>query len=333
MPRPARRPAAANDQPAATPTRNRLTAEIPAAMLETPPNLAQDEHVQHGHITTGTRPRNTSASHNDGDDGEPDNSQASTRALTAASELGEAEASYLSVQQMAEEAHALEGLREIGSLATWTLSSCKPSCGLPQLRSPNTSLFWQSDGAQPHMLTLYFARLVSIVKIRFYLDFELDESYTPTQLSFYAGMSEGSLVHFASWSCSEEVDPETGESHNSVEQVKGWIDVDLKGVGGTDRRYHEAVDDPEPDGERRFGDTLKAMVLQLRCIAQYQNGKDCHVRGFQCFTTDRRVEYGAQSGDGVFTKGKEVRGAAARRSENAAVQPRLAEWMGDPEIR
>lgn len=35
------------------------------------------------------------------------------------------------------------GLKEIGNLASWTVSSCKPGCGVEALRDDNTSLFWQ----------------------------------------------------------------------------------------------------------------------------------------------------------------------------------------------
>ncbi|PBP15402.1 anaphase promoting complex subunit 10, partial [Diplocarpon rosae] len=42
------------------------------------------------------------------------------------------------------------GLKEIGNLASWTVSSCKPGCGVEALRDDDTGLFWQSDGPQPH---------------------------------------------------------------------------------------------------------------------------------------------------------------------------------------
>lgn len=35
------------------------------------------------------------------------------------------------------------GLKEIGNLASWTVSSCKPGCGVDALRDDDTSLFWQ----------------------------------------------------------------------------------------------------------------------------------------------------------------------------------------------
>lgn len=35
------------------------------------------------------------------------------------------------------------GLKEIGNLASWTVSSCKPGCGVEELRDEDTGLFWQ----------------------------------------------------------------------------------------------------------------------------------------------------------------------------------------------
>jgi anaphase-promoting complex subunit 10 len=35
------------------------------------------------------------------------------------------------------------GLKEIGNLASWTVSSCKPGCGVDALRDDDTTLFWQ----------------------------------------------------------------------------------------------------------------------------------------------------------------------------------------------
>ena len=89
---------------------------------------------------------------------------------------------------------SLSGLREISSLASWSVSTHKPSCGVDALRNLNPSQFWQSDGPQPHLLTIHFFKLVKIVKIRVYLDFLLDESYTPTKMQFWGGTGMYDLV-------------------------------------------------------------------------------------------------------------------------------------------
>lgn len=89
---------------------------------------------------------------------------------------------------------SLTGLREISSLASWSVSTHKPSCGVDALRNLSPSQFWQSDGPQPHLLTVHFFKLVKIVKIRVYLDFLLDESYTPTKMQFWGGTGMYDLV-------------------------------------------------------------------------------------------------------------------------------------------
>lgn len=38
---------------------------------------------------------------------------------------------------------SLEGLKEIGNLASWTVSTAKPGNGIEQLRDEDTNLFWQ----------------------------------------------------------------------------------------------------------------------------------------------------------------------------------------------
>lgn len=108
-------------------------------------------------------------------------------------------------------------LREISSLASWTVSTHKPGCGVAALRNPSPVHYWQSDGPQPHTLSLHFFKLVAVVRIRVYLDFEVDESYTPTKMVFLAGMGGNDLVEFATW---------------EGEGPCGWVNIPLEGVGG-----------------------------------------------------------------------------------------------------
>ena len=61
--------------------------------------------------------------------------------------------------------------------------------------------------------------------MRIYLDYELNESYTPTKIKFFGGMSEGGLIEFGSWEAPEVVDPETGEPTNNIDSAGGWIDI------------------------------------------------------------------------------------------------------------
>ena len=393
MPRPARRaaPAQARDeQPATTPTRptatNAITAAIPPSMLETPtgprfqttPQHATRAHDLESSVPEAARPArlrrqqhvelldqagrapDTTPVNGGNVQDRVDASHTSRLPLESTEDdtINEDETSLLESVHHTEDVKALVGLRDISSLATWTLSSAKPGCALAQLRHPNPSHFWQSDGPQPHTLTLHFFKLVSVVKIRIYLDFKLDESYTPTKMKFFAGMSEGGLVEFGSWEVEDTVDPETGEMSSNVEKIRGWIEIPLKGVGGRDPSYYEAQEarrarayekrilqqqtsgdhlmDIEADDEEDDlvgGDVLRAMVVQVRICENHQNGKDTHVRGFQVFAKD---EASAKEMRKLVkrTKPKTKKGDAAAdldREEVAALLP--AEWMGEPEIR
>ena len=128
-------------------------------------------------------------------------------------------------------------LREISTLASWTVSSSKPGCSIPQLRDPSPSLFWQSDGPQPHYLNIHFFKLVRIVGLRLYLDFEQDESYTPTKIVFLAGSGMNDLV-------------EWGEM--KLESPRGWVWADFSGVGEGDSEE----EDEDEGGEVRMLDVL-----------------------------------------------------------------------------
>ncbi|KAJ5901689.1 hypothetical protein N7495_002217 [Penicillium taxi] len=250
-------------------------------------------------------------------------------------------------------------LREISSLASWTLSSNKPDCGVAALRSPDHSLYWQSDGPQPHYLTLHFAKLVAVVHLRVYLDFTVDESYTPTKMVFVAGMGGNDLVEFATW---------------EGEGACGWVDISLDGVGGRGggwvkdkaaRRRLGTQDSDDEDGDgwettyenddrddKRdpyAGNVLKAMVIQMRVLENHQNGKDTHVRGFQVYAfdenhrpaRDRSVTAAATPLRHEMRDGRPDPWAIPRRSENphavnpSGTAPVITEpdWMGEPIIR
>ncbi|OAL05117.1 galactose-binding like protein, partial [Phaeosphaeriaceae sp. SRC1lsM3a] len=138
-------------------------------------------------------------------------------------------------------------LRDISTLASWTVSSSKPGCSVPQLRHPSTSLFWQSDGPQPHYLNIHFSKLVRVVALRLYLDFEIDESYTPTKILFLAGSGGNDLVEWGELKC---------------ESPRGWVWVDFSGPTMP---------------------VLRAHLIQVKILENHQNGKDTHLRGLQVF--------------------------------------------------
>ncbi|GKU00659.1 anaphase-promoting complex subunit 10 [Fusarium langsethiae] len=149
---------------------------------------------------------------------------------------------------------ATAGLKEISNLARFTVSSHKPGNGVEELKSDDLKQFWQSDGPQPHKLTMYFTKRVGIRDIRFYVDYNEDESYTPTKVVFKAGTSENNLIEFATM---------------AMENPVGWQQVPIAGAGG------------DPDGN-----TLVAWVMQMQILENHQNGKDTHLRGIKIYSFD-----------------------------------------------
>ncbi|CAG8690990.1 1574_t:CDS:2 [Acaulospora morrowiae] len=107
-----------------------------------------------------------------------------------------------------------EDLREIGSLAIFSLSSWKAGNGVENLRDNNLMTFWQSDGTLPHLVNIQFPKKVPVVQISLWIDYKNDESYTPNKIVIKAGTNFGDLQ-----------DLRTVE----LEDPCGWVDIQLSG--------------------------------------------------------------------------------------------------------
>ena len=130
-------------------------------------------------------------------------------------------------------------LREVGVEAIFSLSSAKPGNGVEQLRDENLETYWQSDGTAPHLVSIQFNKKVSITQLCFYLDFNLDESYTAKKIAIRSGTSLHDLI-----------DVTTIELHEPI----GWVTINL----------------PCPHGGNG---PLHTHLLQLRIISMHQNGR------------------------------------------------------------
>ncbi|KAG9992084.1 galactose-binding like protein, partial [Aureobasidium melanogenum] len=215
------------------------------------------------------------------------------------------------------------GLKEISSLASWTVSTSKPGCGVAALRHPSSSLFWQSDGPQPHLLSVHFFKQVAVAHIRIYLDFENDESYTPTRMQFWAGTGLHDLIEFADM---------------QFEQPRGWIPVDFSQVGLIEEEDNE---DPDSiDWSKR--PLLRCFILQVRILENHQNGKDTHLRGLQIFARDERagentglMEDDADTKEGarVDRMDMPVRSKEKRKRSEGLPKLKKASFMMEPELR
>jgi len=176
---------------------------------------------------------------------------------------------------------SLYGLREMGKEALcWQLSSAKPGNGVEQIRDQSTDTYWQSDGvAQPHLIQVHFARRVAISHICLYLDFNLDESYTPKNISVQVGMTTQDLVPAI-----------YAASLVELNEPVGWCIIPL--ASPPDPLDDIAEDIPE-SGVPRSRRIVRTHLIQIEICSMHQNGRDTHVRQVQLYgprTTTRTLQ-------------------------------------------
>ncbi|DBB06707.1 hypothetical protein WJX77_001987 [Trebouxia sp. C0004] len=138
--------------------------------------------------------------------------------------------------------------RDIGKLAVWSVTSAKPGNGVELLCDDRDDTYWQSDGSQPHLINIQFQKKVRLQSLAVYLDYKLDESYTPNKVSVSAGTSYDDLRPI-----------KTVE----MEEPTGWVNIPLQV--------------PE------LSEPLKAYFVQLAVISNHQNGRDTHIRQVKVF--------------------------------------------------
>lgn len=148
--------------------------------------------------------------------------------------------------------------REISNTAVcWQLSSAKPGNGVEQLRDPSADTFWQSDGVNHH-IELHFHRRVPISHVALYLDYQLDESYTPKTILVETGMT------------SQDLQPagDVVELH----EPQGWCVIPIIS--------NNTAEDDEVDDEVGC---IKTHLVRMSVLSMHQNGRDTHVRRLAVF--------------------------------------------------
>jgi anaphase-promoting complex subunit 10 len=154
--------------------------------------------------------------------------------------------------------------REVTDCAVWSVSTAKTGSGLKFLLDNDTTTFWQSDGNQPHFLTAHFPCLTAVEDVYLYLDYKADESYTPAKLSVRTGL------------CSDDI-----EETNVVEiedEPTGWVRVPILArddipADATKAQLIQLAKERSP--------CSSVFVLQVGILANFQSGRDSHVRGIR----------------------------------------------------
>lgn len=178
---------------------------------------------------------------------------------------------------------SLYGLREIGREALcWQLSSAKPGNGVEQIRDQSTDTYWQSDGVSlPHWIQVHFARRVPISHVCIFLDYNLDESYTPKQLTVQVGMTTQDLV------------PAIHPANTMVElsEPVGWCIIPLTAppdpLDDDDDEEEEEDDAENTEGQQQSIKQRRRLVrthmIRITVQSMHQNGRDTHIRQVQLY--------------------------------------------------
>lgn len=147
-------------------------------------------------------------------------------------------------------------LINISKIAYWKPTSFKPSNPIENVVNGDPDSFWQSDGAQPHQVEVYFSRRVNIAIIAMFFSLKVDESYTPKLIKIYAGHS-----------------PSDCELHKIIEleKLNGWFTLNF-----TDNRPQDGL--------------LKCQYLKFTFPLNHENGKDTHLRGIRLFAKAEKTD-------------------------------------------
>ncbi|KAJ2520555.1 Anaphase-promoting complex subunit 10 [Coemansia sp. RSA 2049] len=134
-------------------------------------------------------------------------------------------------------------LPDISSQGSWNVSTTKHGYGIENLHDNSTETFWQSDGQQPHSISVQFPTRAQIYAVSLYLDTEKDESYTPCKVTIYAGTGRHDMQFV--------------KDQLFATEPKGWVDFKLTDIDGP---------------------VLMAHFVLIELPYNYDNGRDVRVR-------------------------------------------------------
>lgn len=141
-------------------------------------------------------------------------------------------------------------LSNVSNLAYWQASSNKIGNPITNVLTDDADNFWQSDGAQPHEIDIYFSGRVDIAMIALFFSLKTDESYTPKLVKISAGHSPSDAVFY---------------KNLEIKDMNGWV-----GITFEDNRSQDRL--------------LKCQFIRLTFPMNHENGKDTHLRGVRVYS-------------------------------------------------
>eukprot|EP01138_Halocafeteria_seosinensis_P014698 gb/GECG01015003.1/.p1 GENE.gb/GECG01015003.1/~~gb/GECG01015003.1/.p1 ORF type:complete len:213 (+),score=29.90 gb/GECG01015003.1/:1-639(+) len=146
-------------------------------------------------------------------------------------------------------------LRELNKEGQWTVSGAKMGNELNNMLDEKLDTFWQSDGLQPHVVTIEFHKRQEIDSVAFYVDYKEDESYTPQKVQVTAGTT------FQDMAAVKTVE---------LAEPSGWVKIPL----GT------------KDG------CMKTFIVCISIISMHQQGRDTRIRQAKIFSPRKPLLHG-----------------------------------------
>lgn len=208
---------------------------------------------------------------------------------------------------------------DISSYGIWTLSSSKSCNSVRELLDSDISTFWQSDGSLPHICNVSYSRshnkLYHITAISIYLDYKLDESYTPNKITIRLAKQHhindnikqqytqlynnnnaytyNNMLGFNSnihnnnihvYECGVEV------QSISLEEPTGWVTIQLSSgqrihnsllYNDNDMNDYNDITDNNSNALGIVNDYVN--TVQIVVQSTHQNGRDCHIRQIKIY--------------------------------------------------
>lgn len=140
-------------------------------------------------------------------------------------------------------------LSNVNNLAWWNPSSSKQGNPVENILNDDPNSFWQSDGAQPHLIDVYFSRMMSIALIALYFSISSDESYTPKVFKLYVGTSPNDAVYYKSY---------------HIDHLDGWVGLTFN--------------------DNREDALMRCQFIRFVFPINHENGKDTHLRGVRLYS-------------------------------------------------
>ena len=144
-------------------------------------------------------------------------------------------------------------MTNVSHLGHWKPSSYKIGNPIENVFDDNLSTFWQSDGVQPHKLSISFSKRIDISMIALFFSLIADESYTPRLIKIYVGHSPSDALFY-----------KTVE----VKNLNGWAALTFADVRESDH-------------------LLKCQYLHFVFPSNHENGKDTHLRGMRIYSPSK----------------------------------------------